>query len=460
MTILLLLLAASPVLGQDYILLQSITGSGGTTATSASYQMMNTAGQPIAGLDSSASYQQGLGFWGQYNGLQIYLSTTYSFASGWNLVSVPQLVADYRKSVLFPSATSTAFAYAGRYVTKDTLSCSAGYWLKFGPAQDIFVLGSPVLKDTINVADRWNIIGSVCKPLPVSNIVSVPAGIVSSHYFGYSGGYVIAETLKAGQGYWIKTSGGGKLVLSSSAGIGPSAKVVQKDPDPGKLNEISFSDPSKEKSKEMKFYFGTAVGENTVGYDLPPVPPGGAFDVRLGTNRYVEALNERMSDPVEIPLLIQTTAQRLPIAYDIRDKARMKYFIVEKKGGKEPSRHRLLNAGSITLDGFNEKTYSLRVEPIPSAYALYQNYPNPFNPTTTIRFDLPVKSQVTLKVYNILGQEVSVLLDNDMVDEGQRSVVWNAGQGRVSSGTYFCTMRSTGVDGKTYTSVKKMMLLK
>ncbi len=460
MTILLLFLAASPGLGQDYILLQSFTGSGGTSASSASYQMMNTAGQPIAGIDSSASYHQGLGFWGEYNGLQIYLSTAYSFASGWNLISVPQLVADYRKSVLFPSSTSNAFAYAGRYVQEDTLSCSAGYWLKFGPAQDVLVLGSPVLTDTISVVDRWNIIGSVCKPLLVSNIASVPPGIVSSHYFGYMDGYVVAETLQAGEGYWVKTIGGGKLSLSGGSGMSPSAKVAQKDPDLGKLNEILFSDPSKEKSKEMTIYFGTTVGENTVGYDLPPVPPIGAFDVRLATNRYVEALNERMSAPIEIPLLIQTTAKEQSLSYDIREKARMKYFIVEKKGGKEQSRHRLTDAGAITLDGLNEKNYSLRVEPIPAAYALYQNYPNPFNPSTTIRFDLPEKSQVTLKIYNILGQEVSVLLDNEMVDEGQQSVVWNAGQGRVSSGTYICRMQSAGMDGKTYTSVKKMLMIK
>ncbi len=75
---------------------------------------------------------------------------------------------------------------------------------------------------------------------------------------------------------------------------------------------------------------------------------------------------------------------------------------------------------------------------IPETFALQQNYPNPFNPVTTIRFDLPVSSQVKLIVYNILGQEVRILA-NDVFSAGRHYVIWD---GRnhlghtVSSGVY------------------------
>jgi len=75
---------------------------------------------------------------------------------------------------------------------------------------------------------------------------------------------------------------------------------------------------------------------------------------------------------------------------------------------------------------------------VPTKIALYQNYPNPFNPTTTIRYDLPKTSKVTLVVYNMLGQEVRSLV-NEVQKFGTKSIVWdgmdNSSQS-VSSGVY------------------------
>ena len=76
---------------------------------------------------------------------------------------------------------------------------------------------------------------------------------------------------------------------------------------------------------------------------------------------------------------------------------------------------------------------------IPKEYALQQNYPNPFNPSTTIRFDLPHASRVSLKVYNVLGQEVMTLVDEERPG-GSYAVVFDAG--RLSSGTYYYEMQS------------------
>jgi len=100
---------------------------------------------------------------------------------------------------------------------------------------------------------------------------------------------------------------------------------------------------------------------------------------------------------------------------------------------------------------------------LPQEYALYQNYPNPFNPTTTIRFDLPANSVVTLKVYNLLGQEVSTLLNAQRMTEGTQAVEFNAGN--LASGVYFYRIISQradgdGVGGVAYQTVKKMLLLK
>jgi hypothetical protein len=89
---------------------------------------------------------------------------------------------------------------------------------------------------------------------------------------------------------------------------------------------------------------------------------------------------------------------------------------------------------------------------IPSRFELGQNYPKPFNPTTIINFNLPEKSLVTLKVYNILGQEVATLV-NEVKDAGAYNVQFNADN--LPSGVYVYTLSA----GK-FTSTKKMMLLK
>ena len=100
------------------------------------------------------------------------------------------------------------------------------------------------------------------------------------------------------------------------------------------------------------------------------------------------------------------------------------------------------------------------VEPIgsrgvPNQYVLQQNYPNPFNPTTNISFNLPADAFVSVKVYNMLGQEVATLADREEFTEGENEIEFNAQN--LSSGVYF--YRIVVNDGQ-FQQVKKMMLLK
>lgn len=100
--------------------------------------------------------------------------------------------------------------------------------------------------------------------------------------------------------------------------------------------------------------------------------------------------------------------------------------------------------------------------PMPIEFALSQNYPNPFNPSTTIRYSLPEQSNVTLKVFNILGQEVTTLV-NDVQTAGHNAVVWNgrnAAGSVVCTGTYFYQLTAMPTKGKTtFREVKKMLFI-
>ena len=88
----------------------------------------------------------------------------------------------------------------------------------------------------------------------------------------------------------------------------------------------------------------------------------------------------------------------------------------------------------------------------PLTFDLAQNYPNPFNPTTTITYSVPQSGKVKLAVYNLIGQEVAVLV-NGAVSEGSHQVEFNAKS--LPSGAYFYKLQ-----GENSVSVKKMLLLK
>jgi hypothetical protein len=90
---------------------------------------------------------------------------------------------------------------------------------------------------------------------------------------------------------------------------------------------------------------------------------------------------------------------------------------------------------------------------LPTSFNLYQNFPNPFNPVTTIKYDLPKNSNVTIIVYDLLGREVSRLVNNEFKNAGRYEINWNANN--YASGVYIYRIE-TG----DYVNTKKMVLIK
>ncbi len=156
-----------------------------------------------------------------------------------------------------------------------------------------------------------------------------------------------------------------------------------------------------------------------------------------------------------------------------------KYFVNELLAGThEQVNGSELNALQVALPPFGSAVYTISLtsdtlkisnpvqaiegaREVPAAFTLHQNFPNPFNPTTMIRYDLPHAARVTLTVHDLLGREVSRLVDADMA-AGSHMATWNGRNGNgmlAASGVYFCRMLIDGtMNGTTFT--RKLVLMK
>jgi hypothetical protein len=95
------------------------------------------------------------------------------------------------------------------------------------------------------------------------------------------------------------------------------------------------------------------------------------------------------------------------------------------------------------------------ISSIAEDYLLGQNYPNPFNPNTTIEFSLPKKESVRLVVYDVLGNEVTSLINNELLNKGRYNFVFNADSYNLSSGVFIYKLSTPN-----FTQIKKMILIK
>jgi hypothetical protein len=140
----------------------------------------------------------------------------------------------------------------------------------------------------------------------------------------------------------------------------------------------------------------------------------------------------------------------VPIAQNLRQN---KSYVVAASSPEHP-KHLKLVVGK--RDFVEEKIADTQI--IPMTYEVNQNFPNPFNPATTIRYGLPQAERLTLKIYNLLGEEVVTLLNNELQTTGYHMAIWD-GRNKlgevVGSGVYIYRFRAG-----SFISIKKMVLVK
>lgn len=271
---------------------------------------------------------------------------------------------------------------------------------------------SPVpVNAAVVIRNGWNLIS-----LPVdaadNSVASNYPDAISGTTYGYSNQYIRKESLVPGSGYWTKFPSAGTASIS-----GPSLDSIDVNVNQGwnligsisvplDVNFIGTINPGMIVSEFYRYGNGYTIADT--------IDPGKAYWVKTSQSGTL-TLSSSEQTPSANRIRIVPTSELPPAAPD-------------------------------------EVSNTDLTSHIPDRFALTQNYPNPFNPVTVIRYSLPVESRVSLNVYDVLGQEVAVLVD-EVQEAGYKSVEWDASH--TTSGIYYYKLVTEG-----FTETRKMLLLK
>jgi hypothetical protein len=197
-------------------------------------------------------------------------------------------------------------------------------------------------------------------------------------------------------------------------------------------------------------------GVAQTAYQLPFASTGNTVELTVA-NTATTPLTGVIVNAKEIPPWLKFTAteQRISLLKAQQEVAATFTFSVDKTA---PVQKNQTLKFVITAPSGEQWTKEITVAvAAPNKFEVFQNYPNPFNPTTAISYQLTANSSVSLKVYNLLGQEVASLVDGDRLP-GYHQETWDAT--RCASGVYVYQLIATDDKGQKQVARKRMMILK
>ena len=338
---------------------------------------------------------------------------------------------------------SSVFKMLGAAYTPVTTTIPGeGYWMKHIGA-NVYDTGDEwpeggiqiIPNDPINAGAGWNLIGGYEIVVATASLTTTPPGLINGIIYTYSDNYQIATTLEPGRGYFIKLNGAGQINMPGGLAKVSGELVEYFNEDWGR---IIITDNAK---KNFTLY---AVNEeiDLEFYELPPIPPEDAFDIRFGSGKIAENLKSE-----------NHTIEMRGIAYPVTVKVENLSITLQDESGNKLNAD--LSSGEA-INITNESIHRLFIlsdkSETPISYTLEQNYPNPFNPTTTIKFAVTKESNVNLSIYNVLGELVSTLV-NEQLKTGYHQYEFNASN--LASGIYIYR-----IIADDFVETKKMVLLK
>ncbi|MTI89590.1 MAG: T9SS type A sorting domain-containing protein [Balneolaceae bacterium] len=304
-------------------------------------------------------------------------------------------------------------------------------------------------------------------------------------------------TIKPFQGFWVKANGAGAPTLEVNKSSKTTGGSFYKSREDTVSLVLTVESEGFKRSTYLSFSpSGSYFKDPQDAFHLQPFNSDTYMEIFTlldnGTQLAINNLPRNFGIPIEIPIYAQRYVygkaiekmmklswegvENLPAGWKVsiidRAKNKSRSAVTDLRTSKFIQFKNTTNSAKRTVEPnpslspislkdeelASNTRYLLRIEPgddangLPKKFNLYQNYPNPFNPTTTISFDLPLQSQVQLTIFNILGQRVANLIDDEL-SAGTHTYEWDAS--RLSSGVYIYRLSTTD-----QVFVKKLTVIK
>ncbi|GEM_PF-2103626 len=360
---------------------------------------------------------------------------------GWNMVSLPIIPSGIEATPanVYPGAEYVYYydPATGLWAEATAIEPGVGYVLLSTSEQHYTLWGQPLDSYTYELIRGWDLIGSIYRDVNFSAPTTSPPGAVMGspdHAYYYdvlSATYISSDELEPGKGYFVASNLDATLSIPGISGR--KACAVTKDYSVALNVDIA--------GETTSLVLGAASADWVA--PIPPTIDGSAPSAYLSVDCW-KAGEAYFVDGVTCDLIVSDGA-----IVTISDLPEGLSATVEV-GGRT-----LTLEESIELP--TAGTYKVVVGDLPRKFALHPNIPNPFNPTTTISFELPERCDVNLEIYDLLGNKV-ITLANEELTAGEHRITWDGedSYGRTApSGVYFYRIKA-GENSAT----RRMLLLK
>ena len=323
-------------------------------------------------------------FWAESVSSAANATFSQDISADWNLLSSPGAFATSVTTASGDINTASAdlysnliagtlFEFAGGFSSADSLTFGSGYWARF-PGAEVVANGpaAPVASKSLALAADWNIIGSISYPIAVSDIVDPGSVIIPGTVFQFAGGFTVADSIRPGQAYWVRTNGAGSISLALPTVVPGALNKVAPFNEIKGYPVLTVADAS---GAAQELIFGAELSaDEKLSYSLPPAAPAG-FDARFVGDYRVAGENDAV---------INVRSQNFPLTLSAANLASgAVYTVAAVQANGEVVNYDLKEGADVVISEASSLILG-KVERVggivPSEFEVAQNYPNPFNP--------------------------------------------------------------------------------